>query len=111
MKKKITSWFFGALKWLVSEVIDLFENLTRDLKSLRSLFNWIYLCLYVWLVWYGATRYKESIPTAITATAAIVSAIFAGYVWSKSKDKELEKKSETPPKTTKVNAEEDGASD
>lgn len=101
--------FFKFLKWLVDEVMDFFQNMVRDIRSLRSLFNWIYLMLYVWLVWYGATRYKECIPTAINATAAIVSAIFAGYVWSKSKDKELEIKNEIAK--PKENPEEDGASD
>ena len=63
------------------------QNFSRDIKSLRSLFNWIYLILYVWLVWYSVTRYKESIPTALTCTASIVSVIFSGYVFSKTYEK------------------------
>ena len=102
--------FKKIIDWLLKNVIDFFENLARDVKSLRASFNHIYLLLYIWLIWYSVTHYRESASTAITATAAIVSAIFGGYVFSKSYEKVNigSKKNDDKPTT---NDGEDGAGD
>lgn len=112
MKKNI----FKILHWLTDEVVDFFQNLARDVKSLRSLLNWIYCLTYIWLVWYCVTHYKESANTAIMTTGTIVSAIFAGYVFTKSYEKvkgmTLENenaKISNSAEATKPNPNEDGA--
>ena len=104
---------FKFLHWLADEVIEFFQNLSRDLRSIRSLFNYVYLILYVWLVWYGATHYKESINTAIMSTATLVGAIFSGYVFSRSYEKisvmKMENTNANSPESLKVDPNEDGA--
>ena len=78
-------------KWIVRQIGDWFDNFARDLRSLRALWNYLYLCLYMFLCVWAALYYgKESLNTAIVTTGGLVSAIFTGYVWSKTKEKAME---------------------
>lgn len=63
---------------------DFAQNLARDLKSLRALWNWLYMALYVWICIYAVLYHPETIPTAITVTGGVVSVIFTGYVCTKA---------------------------
>jgi len=70
-----------ALKTLGS---DLIQNFMRDLKSLRALWNWIYMALYVWVCVWTVLYHPEHIPTVITVSGNVVGIIFTGYVLSKA---------------------------
>jgi len=66
---------------------DLAQNLIRDLKSLRSLWNWIFMALYVWVCVWTVLYHPDVIPTVITVTGGVVSVIFSGYVFSRTYEK------------------------
>jgi uncharacterized membrane protein (DUF485 family) len=66
---------------------DFAQNLIRDLKSLRTLWNILYLSLYVFLCVWTALYHPEHLSTAITVTGGIVSVVFAGYVLTKTYEK------------------------
>lgn len=66
---------------------DLAQNLIRDLKSLRALWNWIYMALYVWICVWTVLYHPNAISTVVTVTGSVVSVIFTGYVMSKSYEK------------------------
>jgi hypothetical protein len=66
---------------------DLAQNLIRDLKSMRALWNWIYMALYVWICVWSVLRHPDTIPTVITVTGGVVSVIFSGYVLSRTYEK------------------------
>lgn len=66
---------------------DLVQNLIRDLKSLRALWNWLYLALYVFLCVWAALHHPEHLSTALTVTGGIVSVVFTGYIFSKAYEK------------------------
>jgi len=79
------STFFG---WAFSEGKDFSVNMVRDLKSLRALWNYIFLALYTWIIVWGVLYYPTvCINTAITVTGGVVSVIFTGYVFTKSSEK------------------------
>lgn len=79
-----------ALSWLLRHARDFAENLARDLKSLRALWNWIYLALYCWITCYLTLYHAESCGSAaIYTTGGIVSSIFAAYCWSSYSEKKL----------------------
>jgi hypothetical protein len=63
---------------------DLAQNLLRDFKSLRALWNWIYMALYVWVCVWTVLHHPQHIPTVLKTTSAVVSIIFSGYVLSKA---------------------------
>jgi hypothetical protein len=73
-----------ALKTLGS---DLIQNFMRDLKSLRALWNWIYMALFVWVCAWTVLYHPEHIPTVITVSGSVVGIIFTGYVLSKAYEK------------------------
>lgn len=85
---------------------DLAQNLIRDLKSLRALWNALYLALYVFLCVWTALHHPEHLATAITVTGGVVSVIFSGYVLSKTYEKIKNGGNGHPP-----NGEENGDSD
>ncbi len=66
---------------------DFSRNLARDIKSLRALWNWIYMALYVWICVWTVLYHPNAIPTVVTVTGSVVSVIFTGYVMSKSYEK------------------------
>lgn len=63
---------------------DFAKNLARDLKSLRALWNWIYMALYVWICVWTVLKHPDAISTVVTVTGGVVSVIFTGYVCSKT---------------------------
>lgn len=66
---------------------DLAKNFIRDLKSLRALWNWVYMALYVWICVWTVLYHPDVIATVITVTGGVVSVIFSGYVLSKAYEK------------------------
>jgi hypothetical protein len=66
---------------------DFAQNVARDIKSLRALWNWLYLALYAWICVWAVLHYPETISTAITVTGGVVSVIFTGYVTTKTYEK------------------------
>lgn len=101
--KKIMDKILG---WLKKEVSDFFNNFSRDVKSLRSVLNWIYCLFYLWVVVYCITHNPSSMDTAIATTGGVVSIIFTSYVASKSYEK-VRMKIDVPKKQV----DEDSASD
>ena len=95
------------LSWLGDETIEFFQNLARDVRSLRSLLCWVYCFLYIWVAWYALTHYPSSANTVVMTTGGIVSAIFTGYVFTKSYEKVKAKEAAWAA----VKANEEGASD
>ncbi|HET6456648.1 MAG TPA: hypothetical protein VFI02_19785 [Armatimonadota bacterium] len=73
--------------WCHKEFRESAENLMRDFRSLRALWNWIYLALYVFLCVWTALYYPAALPTAIITTGTIVGTIFTVYVASNSYEK------------------------
>ena len=66
---------------------DLIQNILRDMKSLRALWNWLYMALYVWICVWTVLHHPDAIPTVITVTGGVVSVIFSGYVLSRAYEK------------------------
>lgn len=66
---------------------DIIQNVLRDLKSLRAMWNWLYLALYVYLCVWVALHHPDHLSTALTVTGGIVSVVFTGYVFSKTYEK------------------------
>lgn len=73
--------------WFKKELIEFFSNFSRDIRSLRSILNWIYCFFYLWLVHYCVKNSPASMDTAIVTTGSVVSIIFTSYVFSKSYEK------------------------
>ena len=87
---KSTEMALGIMRWGQGQARDTIENFMRDLRSLRALWNWIYMALYVFLCCWGAVNYpKETLTTAIVTTGGIVSWIFSNYIVSAYMDKKL----------------------
>lgn len=76
-----------AAKFAETAKSDVVQNFIRDLKSLRALWNALYLTLYVFLCIWTALHHPEHLSTAITVTGGVVSVIFTGYVLSKTYEK------------------------
>ncbi|OGS08245.1 MAG: hypothetical protein A2270_10465 [Elusimicrobia bacterium RIFOXYA12_FULL_51_18] len=66
---------------------DLAQNLMRDIKSLRTLWNWLYMALYAWICVWTVLYHPDAIPTVVTVTGGVVSVIFTGYVLTKTYEK------------------------
>jgi hypothetical protein len=66
---------------------DFAKNVARDVKSLRAIWNALYLSLYVFLCLWTALHHPEHLSTAITVTGGIVSVVFTGYVLTKTYEK------------------------
>jgi hypothetical protein len=67
-------------------------------QSMRVLWNWIYMALYIWISVFAVLHYPASINTVVMTTGGIVSAIFTGYVASKTYERV---KGVTPPEDDK----------
>ena len=63
---------------------DFVKNLMRDIKSLRALWNWVYMALYVWICVWTVLYHPDAIATVVTVTGGVVSVIFTGYVLTKT---------------------------
>jgi len=66
---------------------DFAQNLMRDLKSLRTLWNWLYMALYAWICIWTVLYHPDAISTVVTITGGVVSVIFTGYVLTKTYEK------------------------
>ena len=76
--------------WCSSHFQDLASNLVRDLKSLRALWNYLFLLLYAWVIVWLVLYHADACGTAaIYATAGVVTAIFTNYVWSANAEKKM----------------------
>ena len=62
---------------------DFAQNLARDLKSLRAGWTHVYLTIYAYIAVWSVHHFPEAVPTVVTVTGGVVSAIFAGYVLTK----------------------------
>lgn len=99
-------------EWLTRHAKDWAENMARDIKSFRVIWNTIYLALFAFLCIWAALYYPNtSLNTAIFTTGGIVSAIFTGYVWSTTKEKEFQNRPTPlmPNATTSDGSEEDAS--
>lgn len=76
---------------------DLAQNFMRDLKSLRALWNWLYMALYVWIAVWTVLYHPDHIPTVITVTGGVVSVIFTGYVCTRAYEKVKNGNGHGPP--------------
>lgn len=75
-----------AVDWILG--VDFVRNVVRDLKSLRALWNYIFMALYVWASCYLVLFHAETCgSTVIMSTAGIVSVIFTNYVFSSYMDR------------------------
>lgn len=66
---------------------DFVRNVARDIKSLRALWNWLYMALYAWICVWTVLYHPDAIPTVVTVTGGVVSVIFTGYVLTKTYEK------------------------
>jgi 4-hydroxybenzoate polyprenyltransferase len=62
------------------------HHLLDELGHHRTVINWVFMFLYIWVVVYSVKHYPESVTTAITVTGGLVTAIFTNYVWSRHMD-------------------------
>jgi hypothetical protein len=63
---------------------DMVQTWYAHFQSMRVLWNWVYMALYVWISVFAVLHYPASINTVVMTTGGIVSAIFTGYVASKT---------------------------
>jgi hypothetical protein len=69
---------------------SLAQNILRDLKSMKSLWNYLFMILFVWVVVWLVVKHAETCGnTAIVTVGSVVTAIFTNYVWSGHMDKRL----------------------
>jgi hypothetical protein len=55
----------------------------RDMRSLKALWNWLFMALFTWeCIWALLYDAETCGTTVITCTATLVGAIFTNYVWS-----------------------------
>jgi len=66
---------------------DIIQNIVRDLKSLRALWNWIIGIFFVWCCWYSMTHYPASANTIVITVGGVFSAMMTNYVWSHHMEK------------------------
>ena len=90
---------------------DLIQNLLRDLKSMRIVWCWIFMTLYVWMCIWTVLRYPDAIPTVVTVTGGVVSVIFSGYVLSRTYEKVKNGNGNGIHQPLPTNGEENGAGD
>ena len=109
----IKSNFAEASSWCHKEFQRFANNFMDDMRSLRALFNYAYLLLYIFLCVWAALYYaKDSLNTAIMTTGGIVGSIFTVYVWSTTKEKAMGAKPLSPISLPeKPHENEEGASD
>lgn len=82
--------FEAVVNWCHREFRETADNLMRDMRSMKSLFNYLYLALYLFLcVWAALYHAKDSLNTAIVTTGGIVPLIFGAYVWGSTKEKQI----------------------
>lgn len=74
--------------WCLFQTNDFFTNLMRDLKSLKSLWNYLILMLFTWVVVYLTINHAETCGNTIVMTVGgLVGTIFTGYIWAANAEK------------------------
>ena len=69
---------------------SLAQNMLHDLKSLRSLWNYAFLSLYVWVVSYLVLYHAETCGNSVVyTTGGIVASVFTNYCFFSHADKKL----------------------
>jgi len=103
----------GIVNWCHREFREFADNFARDMRSLRALWNWLYMSLYIYLCVWAALYYgKESLNTAIITTGGLVGTIFTAYIWSTTKERaDIAKMNMPHIPVQKANEEEGEASD
>lgn len=77
-------------EWCSTHSLDFVENLLRDFKSIRALWNYLFLALFTWVcVWCVLYHAETCANTVIVTVGGIVSWIFSNYVISTHMDKRL----------------------
>lgn len=113
MKEKLAGFF----SWASDESRDFVRNVMRDLKSLKALWNYIFLSLYTWVVVWLVLHHGETCGNAaIYTTGGIVTAVLTNYVWASLAEKKMVGKfpayepipGSTPPKPGSESGPEDG---
>ena len=85
-------WEWGSWKeayqWCHREFAEFAGNFMRDMRSMRALWNYVYLGLYAFLCVWAALYYAhDSLNTAIMTTGGLVGTIFTAYVFSTTSEK------------------------
>jgi hypothetical protein len=88
MKNKILSFINNSFNWGYDQAGETIIHLSQDFRSIKGLWNWIFLALYVWICVYLVLKYAAICGnTVVTSTSAIVAIIFTNYVWSSYMEK------------------------
>lgn len=76
--------------WCMREGQDYIQNLVRDLKSLRSIWCYVILALFVWVCCYAMLYYAKDLGTAVIySTAGLAGTVFTGYVLGSNAEKRM----------------------
>lgn len=66
------------------------QSVLKDLKSLRALWNYLFLAIYAWVAVYLVLYHADSCGTSVVyTTGGIVGSVFTNYCWSSHMDKRL----------------------
>ena len=84
---KLYDKWVDIVDWTHEQTRHSANNFMRDFRSLRALWNWVYLALYCFLCIWTALYYPQALITAIITTGGIVGTIFTMYVYSTSQEK------------------------
>ena len=80
---------------------SLSQSIMRDLKSLKALWNYLFLSLYVfisvWLTLYHADACGNAV---VYTTGGIVTAVFTNYCWAHHMDRRLDAENPTSQPVT-----------
>lgn len=88
MSEKNRERLARAKAWCARESQDYIQNLVRDLKSLKSLWNYLILALYTWVCCYLVLFHAETCGTAVVyTTGGLVGTIFTGYILASNAEK------------------------
>jgi hypothetical protein len=88
------------------------SRIVKDLQSHRSVWNYVYMALYVFLcIYLVITHGAECGNTIIMTTGGVVTGIFTNTVWSKTIEKIKENPNVPTANLPKANPNEIGASD
>lgn len=77
---------------------DIVKNVMSDLTQLSSLWNYLFLGLYVWIAAYLVLYHADTCgSTVVMTTGGIVGTVFAGYVWKSHMDNKIEQQPPQAP--------------
>lgn len=79
--------------WCLEHSADFFTNLIRDMKSVKALFNYLFMALYTWVAYHLTRHHAETCGnTMIITTGGVVASIFTNYVWGTNAEKKAARK-------------------